>query len=107
MGEEERGISGLLFLCVEVVGPACVFDVFFEASNATLCYLIQPDTSRDEPKEKAREQELPWIEIDTMVYETYEMIPRWKRVLLLLSAPIAGLFLFGLLFTPVRWGLNR
>lgn len=60
-------------------------------------------TSSEDIREKARSQDVPWIEADASVCETYEMVPRWKRTLLLLVAPFAGLLLFGLVFTPIRW----
>jgi len=64
--------------------------------------------SSDNIEEKSEEEAVPFYgEIDASIYETYEMVPRWKRVGLLLLSPVMAGFLLGLLFSPLQWTVNR
>lgn len=65
-------------------------------------------TSIDEFKQKAREQGLDFHDdIDTAVYDSYEMVSLRKRVLLLLLAPFLAFILIGLASAPFQLILPR
>lgn len=52
--------------------------------------------SPEEFREKVEESGTPFFEVDADVHETYEMVPRWKRTLLLLGSPVFTLTVLGL-----------
>lgn len=64
--------------------------------------------SIDDFREKAKREDVPvYDEIDAAIYETYEMVPRWKRVGLLFLSPFFALIGLGLIVQPVNWILER
>jgi hypothetical protein len=64
--------------------------------------------SIDEFRQKAREQGLAFHDdIDTAVYESYEMVSLRKRILLLFLAPVLALALLGLASTPFQLVFQR
>lgn len=62
--------------------------------------------SGDEFKEKVEAEGIPWVKMDADVAETFEMVPRWKRGLLLLLSPIMGGLLFGFASIPFQLALR-
>lgn len=72
--------------------------------GATLGRVYQ---SGDEFKEKVQSRDVPWHSVDAAVYDTFEMVSYWKRVLFLLLSPVGGAVMFGFLFQPSLWFLNR
>ena len=59
-------------------------------------------------EEKAEDEGVPYHdEIDTAVYETYEMVRPRKRVLILVLSPVLAAFLLGLASVPFQLVLPR
>lgn len=56
--------------------------------------------SGEEVKRTVEAEGLPWIQMDADVAETFEMVPRWNRALLLLLSPVMGSLLFGVASIP-------
>jgi len=64
--------------------------------------------SSDNVEEKAEDEGVPFYgEIDASMPETYEMVPRWKRVGLLVLSPVLAGLLLGLLLFPFQWVVGR
>lgn len=63
-------------------------------------------TSPIDFEEKVEASDIPFYKVDAEIYETYEMVPRWKRILILLIAPIFSLIILGLFLSPFDWAIG-
>jgi len=64
--------------------------------------------SGEDFEEKAENEEVPYHdEIDTAIYETYEMVRPRKRVLTLVLSPVLAAFLLGLTSAPFQLVISR
>lgn len=63
--------------------------------------------SSDDLEEKAESEGVPYFgEIDAAIFETYEMVPRWKRGLLFLLSPFWAVLILGVVTLPIHRALN-
>jgi hypothetical protein len=60
--------------------------------------------STEDFQKKAEDQGIPFYgKIDAPIYETYEMVPRWKRGLLFFFSPIYAAIILGIISAPFQW----
>ena len=60
-------------------------------------------TSPEDFENKVKASDTPFYKVDADIPETYGMVPRWKRIPLLLISPIFSLICLGLFVSPVNW----
>ena len=63
-------------------------------------------TSSEDFEDKVEASDIPFYKVDAEIYETYEMVPRWKRILILLIAPFFSLIILGLFLSPFNWAVG-
>lgn len=59
--------------------------------------------SKEDFRQKAKREGIPIYEVDAAIYEVYDMVPRWKRVVMLLLSPFGALFFFTILAGVIQW----